>query len=45
MARRVVCLVLPLLLAGAGCLPDQGTLQVPWNPFGSDPAQPPGQIA
>jgi hypothetical protein len=44
MARRVVCLVLPLVLAGAGCLPQDGVL-VPSNPFATDPAPPPGQTA
>lgn len=40
MARRVVCLALPLLLAGAGCLP-QDTMLVPLNPFATDPAPTP----
>jgi hypothetical protein len=45
MVRRLVCLALPLL-AAAGCLPgDGGTLLVPANPFATDPAPPPNQVA
>ena len=44
MARRVVCLVLPLVLAGAGCLPQDAVL-VRSNPFATDPVPPPSQAA
>jgi hypothetical protein len=44
MARRVVCLALPLLLAAAGCLPEDIML-VPFNPFATDPAPAPSQVA
>jgi hypothetical protein len=46
MARRVVPLALPLLLATAGCVPfDSTTPLVPGNPFSAEPAPPPAQVS
>jgi hypothetical protein len=46
MARRIVWFGLPLLLAGAGCVPpDTSTLLVASNPFATDPVPPPNQVA
>jgi hypothetical protein len=44
MPRRIVGLALPLLLAVAGCLPQDAAL-VPSNPFATEPAPPPSQTA